>query len=118
MKTEIVHFCNIQREIIYYIGKNAQDNFDIIDNSEHSDIWFHIENESSCHVIAKIPQDIILSTKEYRTIIKKGALLCKENTSKCKKIKNISIVYTFCKNVKKTDIIGCVETQNTKKIEI
>jgi len=119
MKTEIIYFDNIKKTIIFIIGKNAQDNFNIIDKAEENDIWFHVENDSSCHVIAKLSQQLLeLNKKELRTIIKKGSLFCKENTPKYKKEKKVSIIYTFCKNVKKTNIIGCVETQNTKQIYI
>ena len=45
------------KEITYLIGKNAQDNFDIIDQSNENDIWFHAENISSCHVILKINEN-------------------------------------------------------------
>lgn len=120
MKSETIYFDNMKRSITFIIGKNAQDNFDIIDESQDNDIWFHIENESSCHVIAKLSKELLLELdkKELRTIIKKGSLLCKENTPKYKKEKKVCIIYTFCKNIKKTNIIGCVETQNTKQIYV
>jgi len=43
-------------------------------------------------------------------------ILCKSNTNKIKSIKNIEIIYTFIKNVTKTDVLGCVVTKNTKTI--
>ena len=54
--------------------------------------------------------------KNYNYIIKVGALLCKNNTNKLKSIKNVEIIYTYIKNVVKTDVSGCVIAQNTKTI--
>jgi len=49
-------------------------------------------------------------------IIKVGALLCKNNTNKLKSIKNVEIMYTYIKNIVKTEVPGCVISQNTKTI--
>ena len=51
-----------------------------------------------------------------RYIITAGALLCKNNTNKLKSLKNIEIIYTQIKNITKTKIPGCVETQNVKTV--
>jgi predicted ribosome quality control (RQC) complex YloA/Tae2 family protein len=115
MKTETVYFEHLDREIIYYVGQNAKDNFSVIDLGEPTDIWFHSATESSCHVIAKIP-DIALDKKGIKTIIKKGAQLCKQNTNKLAVLKNTDISYTTIKNIQKTSIPGCVTTKNLKKI--
>ena len=116
MKTEIVYFCNIKEEITFYIGKNDKDNFDVIDMGEPNDIWFHSNEGSSCHVVAKIPEDI--NKKKMFTIIKKGALLCKENTNKLKSQSNHVFMYTYVKNVVKTDVPGSVIlTEKAKLID-
>lgn len=114
MKTEVVYFNNIKKEIIYYIGKNDSDNFDVIDLADPNDIWFHSNEGSSCHVIAKVPDG--LNKKEMLTIRKKGALLCKENTNKLKKLSNVEFIYTYVKNITKTEVNGCVMTANYSKI--
>jgi hypothetical protein len=57
-----------------------------------------------------------IDKKELRYVIKTGALLCKNNTNKLKSIKNVEIIYTQIKNITKTDIDGCVLTQNVKTI--
>ena len=64
MKTEIVYFENIKEEITFYIGKNDKDNFDVIDIGKPNDIWFHSNEGSSCHVIAKIPENININKKK------------------------------------------------------
>ena len=113
MKKETVYFQEINKHIDFTIGKNDKDNFDIIDNANSNDIWFHLNNYPSCHVIASIND--IIKKKDLRYIIKKGALLCKAN-SKYKSDKDLSIIYTNIKNVKKTEKIGSVITTNTKII--
>jgi len=79
-----------------------------------TDLWFHAKDVSSCHVVCEVPDN--LSKKDMKYIIKVGALLCKSNTNNIKSIKNITIIYTFIKNVIKTEVPGCVVTTNTKNI--
>lgn len=56
------------------IGTDAKDNWNIIDLSSPNDIWFHLENHSSCHVILQTN-----NKKISRRLITQCALLCKEN---------------------------------------
>lgn len=116
MKIIEVYFDNLKIKIKYYIGKNKQDNFNIIDVCNPNDIWFHINNHSSCHVIACIPDNII--DKDINCIVKTGGSLCKQNTNKYKLVKDkIEIMWTYLKNVKKTHIIGCVIAENINIIK-
>ena len=117
MKTELRHIPALNCEIQYLVGTDAQDNFDIIDTSDPTDMWFHLSGHSSCHVIAKMPQDIALDKKQKLQIIKQGALICKQN-SKRKSEQNVDIIYTAVSNITKTKIIGQVETTNVKHIDI
>lgn len=114
MKTEIVFIEALKREITFHIGKNQNENFEVIDNGCKEDIWFHAKDISSCHVVCEVPPDI--GKKEMRYIIKSGALLCKNNTQKLKSLKNVEIIYTKIENVTKTNVPGCVLTQNTKTV--
>jgi len=114
MKTENIFINAIKREITFYIGKNQNENFEVIDKGTSDDLWFHANNISSCHVVCIVPDT--LSKKELKYIIKVGALLCKNNTNKLKSVNNVEIIYTYVKNVTKTDVPGCVITQNTKTI--
>jgi predicted ribosome quality control (RQC) complex YloA/Tae2 family protein len=110
------YISNLNLTITYYIGKNANDNFKIIDEANINDIWFHIKDYPSCHVIASISNQNI-DRKNMKYIIKRGALLCKQK-SKYANIKNLEIIYTEIKNVSKTSTIGSVTTVNTKTITI
>ena len=114
MKTETIFIQALDREILFYIGKNQKENFAVIDMGSEQDLWFHAKDESSCHVVCDLPDDI--NKKELQSIIKTGALLCKINTNKLKSLSNVAITYTQIKNITKTKTPGCVLTQNTKTI--
>lgn len=105
----------INKEFEIFIGKNAQENWDIIDNASQSDIWFHLDNFPSCHVVLKTDS---FETKDFnkQTLIF-CASLCKVN-SKYANLKKIKVIYTKIHNIKKADKVGSVITTNTKTIEI
>lgn len=96
------------------VGESAQENWDLINDSSQNDIWFHVKDCASCHVVLKTNE-----CKKYphKSVIKYCAILCKEG-SKLKLNKNISITYTEIKNVKKLDKIGSVTTKNIRIIKI
>jgi len=116
MKTKTLFIQGLNREITFHIGENRYDNFDIIDLANPDDLWFHSKTESSCHIVAMLPDNI--KKKELRYIIKIGAMLCKTNTSKLRLLSDVEIVYTQIKNVEKTLIPGCVKIINEKLIII
>lgn len=117
MKTISRYIHSLNRDINYLLGQNAKDNFDIIDISTENDIWFHINDEPSCHVIAILEENTKYNKKELRQIITQGALLCKEN-SKYKSTKNLNMVYTNVGNLYKTEIVGKVSISNSKLISV
>ena len=103
--TNIEYKCNI--------GKNAQENWNLIDSSNENDLWFHLEDTSSPHVI--LQTNDTNKNKISKNVIKACAIYCKQY-SKLKSIKNVVIIYTEIKNVKKTNIVGSVIISNIKKI--
>lgn len=116
MKTKTLFIQGLNKNITFHIGQNKNDNFDIIDLAKPDDLWFHSNNDSSCHVVAILPEDI--EKKDLRYIIKIGAMLCKTNTNKLKSLSDVEIIYTQIKNVKKTLVPGCVKLINKKLIII
>jgi predicted ribosome quality control (RQC) complex YloA/Tae2 family protein len=114
MKTEIVVFEHIDSDVVYYIGTNANDNHSVIDKGTPNDLWFHIANTPSCHVVVKLPDEC--DKKELRSIIKKGSLLCKQNTKRFASLDNVEIMYTPIKNISKTHVAGEVIVSNYKSI--
>ena len=92
MKEITLYFDNIVDDVVYYIGTNARDNFDVIDKGRPGDIWFHAKDVSSCHVVVHIEK------RDMRSIIKRGARLCKEHTAKLNRTPEVDIIYTFVKD--------------------
>ena len=140
MRTVTRYIPSIRETILFKIGRNAKNNIEIIEESHPEDIWFHVGEESSCHVIAVmnlehynnvcngvndpekpslrynfIPEQ--LTKKQFMHIVKQGAVLCKEY-SKCKSKKNVEIIYTNVENVAPTNIVGSVIACKTKNIVI
>lgn len=97
------------------IGENAADNWNIIDKADQNDIWFHLENKPSCHVL------LCMDNKNIKEIskqtLKHCAILCK-NGSKFGSHQNIGVIYTQRKNIKKGEDIGSVITKKTLRIII
>lgn len=115
---EITRFIDaIKTDIVFKIGGNAQENSDLIDSSQPDDIWFHVDNLPSEHVVATISTDKKLDKKQLSKIITQGAVLCKQY-SKYASQKNLPIVYTRIKDLLKTEKVGCVIAQNQKVVSI
>ncbi len=95
------------------MGNNAEENWKIIDDSSQNDIWFHLENVPSPHIILKTDNNDLKHFNKQTFI--HCASLCKEN-SKYSNSKKISVIFTKIKNVNKADTVGSVTTSNTKNI--
>ena len=117
MKSETVQFETFEQSIEYRIGTSANSNFTVIDSAQAEDIWFHVKNQSSCHVVAMISAypPKTFSKKELHSIIKRGALLCKQN-SRYKSDPSVDIDYTRLENVQKTKIAGTVILRKTPSV--
>ena len=93
-----INFSEYFIDINFYIGKNAYGNDEILEICKNNDLWFHIKDKPSSHVIASIPDKI--NSVILNKIIEKGSLLCKEH-SKYKNDNNIKIIYTYLINIEK-----------------
>lgn len=113
-KTEVKFVQGLNEEITFHVGKSAAGNFEIIDNADENDLWFHIDNESSAHVVASIPEN--MDRKKLKYIVKQGAILCKQN-SRFKKVPT-DVIYTKIKNIEKTSIVGMVRVTDGKIVRI
>jgi len=90
--------------ITYKIGENAQENDKLIDEALPNDLWFHVYNKKSCHVVAHIPECI--DRKNLKYIVSQGAVLCKQFSYPS--VKNLPIVFTRRRYIEKTDTPGLV----------
>lgn len=110
--TEIFEFGDYTFSI--KVGKNAQNNWDIITDADPNDWWFHLNDFPSPHVIVHCDEPF---KKLPKLVIKKCAVLCKSK-SKYANQKKLSIIYTQVKNISFGEHIGSVITSNTKLINI
>jgi predicted ribosome quality control (RQC) complex YloA/Tae2 family protein len=117
MKTVTRRIDSLNINVDFIVGTNAQENHDIIDAADPEDIWFHVAGYPSCHVISKIPQDLVLEKNDILKIAKQGAVVCKE-LSGLKKNKDVKIDWTRIKYVTKLDKPGSVSITNQKQMII
>jgi len=95
------------------IGGNQCENANLIETSVSEDIWFHIDELPSCHVILKNCDNM---NSIPRQIIKRCAYLCKINTNSAKSLPKCKVIYTTISNIQTTNIPGRVIAKNTKSI--
>lgn len=89
------------------VGKNASDNWNIIQNSSPSDIWFHNKSFPGCHVI-------IRDEEPDCDRIMEAAEMCKENSKY--KFKNMKISYTPISNIILGTSVGSVQFISNRKV--
>jgi predicted ribosome quality control (RQC) complex YloA/Tae2 family protein len=106
MKEQIISDNDIEFKVL--IGRNAQDNWDIISISNHDDLWFHIESNPSCHVILKTEERDI-----PKKVIYLCAQMCKEN-SKFKGCRSVAVIYSKIRDIRKGGKVGEVIVRNSK----
>jgi len=110
MKTLLIN------SVTYYIGRTQQENHAIIDLGTPTDLWFHLADTSSCHVVAVVPAGIC--RKERGKIIKQGALLCKQWTSKAKSQRDVEVTYALLSKVRKEATPGSVMVTTSSTITV
>jgi len=95
--------------IIYWIGKNAQDNWNIIKESESNYLWFHLDKFPSSHIII---------CKNGKNVLDEEILFaCKLLIENSKyKFNNIGIVYCTIDNLIFGEEIGSVRFKSNKKV--
>lgn len=92
----------LNNSLIFKVGKDAQDNWDLVDESVEGDIWIHLHDYPSAHVIIEKTREIINSDILY------GCILCKEY-SKYKNNKTIKCSVLDRKYIKKGKTKGEVK---------
>lgn len=81
------------------IGRCWQENEELIKSSAPEDIWFHLEDESSCHLVLKNHMNTPIN-KLDKNLVKRCALLVKQHTNKCIQHHKYTIVYCNVDNIK------------------
>jgi predicted ribosome quality control (RQC) complex YloA/Tae2 family protein len=121
MKIITRHIDCLKLDISYAVGGNAQENHDIIDAAQPDDIWFHISNQPSCHVIAYMSSELNarITKPELHRIIKQGALICiQQSNIKPSKSTKTDVEWTRIQNVTKMDVPGKVLAEKVRIISV
>ena len=111
------------KNIKFYIGQNAQENWDLFDKSKKINpdfLWFHLNSFPSPYIIMYSTLEEIKSLyknshSEITDILLFGATLCKEN-SKYKFLNNLKICYYSLKKLKKGTTIGEILISGKKNL--
>jgi predicted ribosome quality control (RQC) complex YloA/Tae2 family protein len=104
-------------DYIFIVGSNKEENQYLINKSQQDDLWFHIANYPSCHVVCQLNPNSKINKKHYNKIIKQGAVCCKSH-SKFKNVNKLDITYSSIKYLENTDKVGSVIVHNSKTITI
>ena len=85
----------------FYVGRNAKENWDLLNRAEPHDMWVHLADRSSPYVI------IVGNTQITMDDILYGCDLCKKYSHKRDYKENkIKMNYTEIRNVKKGKVVG------------
>ena len=93
----------------FKIGQTARENWELLSEPE-TYWWFHLESFKSPYVILRLDEP-------SQVDIQRAALLCIGN-SKYKNRKDLYVIYTRLKNVRKGNIVGEALVHNTSRINI
>lgn len=88
------------------IGSNAKENWDLIDNSYPEDLWFHLDEYPSAHVVISQKTNNLDNIFYPNQIISLGSSYCKSYSKYGKNLYKAKIVYTQIKNLKKGKKVG------------
>jgi len=98
------------------IGKNANENKELIDEAKQYDLWFHIDNLPSPHGIIYISESNVKKSNDIikdKILINIVANLVRDN-SKYKNQK-MKIIYCPINNLSHGDTVGSVILKSTPK---
>jgi predicted ribosome quality control (RQC) complex YloA/Tae2 family protein len=112
MKIDI--FTHASKEYIIAIGRNKEENWQLIDASNPDDVWFHIDNQPSCHVVLKNDEKVKLKDIP-RQVLKRAAYLCKINSA-AKTQPKCHVIYAAISAITKTSIVGQVTVSGGTKL--
>jgi predicted ribosome quality control (RQC) complex YloA/Tae2 family protein len=112
MKIEI--FTHGSKEYEISIGKNKEENWQLIDASNPDDVWFHVDDQPSCHVILKNADEVKLRDIP-RQVLKRAAYLCKINSA-AKTQPKCDVIYAPISSITKTSIVGQVTVAGGTKL--
>jgi len=82
-------------EITYLVGKNQSENHPLIKSSEPDDLWFHLADLPSAHVVAQVAALTLTEEQEMKMIIEGIEIL----KTKMKQIEPTNVNMCHIKNI-------------------
>jgi predicted ribosome quality control (RQC) complex YloA/Tae2 family protein len=92
----------------YKIGTDAAENWRLIDAAQQTDLWFHVADAPSSHVVLALPDGASLKHVTNQTIIC-CATACIQRSSVKSCRGKIKVSYTTMANLSKAATLGSVE---------
>lgn len=102
-------------EIDFIVGQSAKENHALIDAADPNDLWFHIADKPSCHVIAKLPVGVSINKHILQKIVRQGATVILQQSRSGSGSKD-RVEWTRIKNVTKLDRPGSVSVTDIRII--
>ena len=97
-------------EYTVWVGVNAKDNWNIIQQSEPDDLWFHVDNVPSAHVILR-------HRGQYTDkIVTRCAQICRESVKKISVKSTFTVISTQVGNLTLGEALGSVYISPTATI--
>lgn len=103
--------------MVIYMGKDKQENEELLRWGFPEDVWFHVDKLSSAHVYLRRPKGMSIDSIPEQVLVD-CAQLVKANSIQGSKMNNVSVVYTPFTNLKKTAgmEVGQVGFHSQKKV--
>jgi len=98
----VFYFIPVDPNYTIYMGKNKEENEDLIKWGFPEDVWFHVDKYSSAHVYIRMKEGQLFDNIPP-AVLEDCCQLVKANSIEGNKVSNITVVYTPWTNLKKTN---------------
>ena len=107
-------------EVTFRLGRNAQENHELIADADPDDLWFHLEGYPSGHCILEVNQKESKENSINYDIDTVDIIFAANLVKSYSKLKNhnkkLKVIYTPVKYIKKGKAKGEVIMMNLKKV--
>lgn len=113
MRRQSIYIDELQVDFEVLIGQSKEENDALVRSGHPQDVWFHLANMSSCHIVLKCGQHTNIIPKRY---LNKVACMFREYKNNLPS--RYSVIYTEIKNVRPSGELGQVTTVQTRTIRV
>lgn len=93
------------KEYVILIGENANENHQLVLNSNANDYWAHISGYPSAHAVIRNPS----GARVHNKVVNRACCIIKSASNKCKSIPKLQFDVCRISNLVTTDTPGLVE---------